>query len=259
MATAKDCLRELRRSHDVLAATLTSATDDELARVSGSSEWSVAQVASHLGSQAEIFEKFVDAGLTGSEAPTQEIFPPIWDAWNSRTPRAQAEDSVTANEALLARMEGLSDEELDGFRLSMFGMDLDAERFVRMRLSEHALHSWDVAVAFDASAVVAAGSVDLLIDGIGDLASRTGHPSPKPSKVGVTTTEPGREFVLDTGGVRLDLAPVSGAATDATIEMPSEALVRLVYGRISDAHPPRGSVKGEGVELDDLRVVFAGM
>jgi uncharacterized protein (TIGR03083 family) len=259
MATAKDGLRELRRSHDALAARLTSATDEDLARVSGSSEWTVAQVASHLGSQAEIFDNFVDAGLTGSDPPSQDIFPPIWDEWNARTPRAQAQDSVTANENLLARMEALSDHELAGFRLSMFGMDLDAERFVRMRLSEHALHAWDVAVAFDPSATVAPGSVDLLIDGIGDLASRTGKASANPLVVGITTTEPTREFILDSSGVRLDAAPLEDAATDGTFQMPAEALVRLVYGRISDAHPPQGPVKGEGVELGDLTSIFSGM
>ena len=38
--------------------------------------------------------------------------------------------------------------------------------------------------------------------------------------------------------------------------MPAEAFIRLVYGRLDDAHT--GDVEVDGCDLDDLRAVFPG-
>jgi hypothetical protein len=43
-----------------------------------------------------------------------------------------------------------------------------------MRLCEHAVHSWDIAVALDPSAPVEHNAVDMLIDALGFIGSRTG-------------------------------------------------------------------------------------
>lgn len=51
-------------------------------------------------------------------------------------------------------------------RASMFGMTPDIVGLLRMRLSEHAVHTWDVAVVLDAAARVDAHAVALLIDGV---------------------------------------------------------------------------------------------
>lgn len=54
----------LRHSHDRLRAAVEPLGLDQLEQRSYASEWSIAQVLSHLGSQAEIFGLFLDAGLT---------------------------------------------------------------------------------------------------------------------------------------------------------------------------------------------------
>ena len=78
----------------------------------------------------------------------------------------------------------------------------------KLRLGEHAVHSWDVAVALDPAATVAADAVTLLIDGLGPLIARAGRPAASPQTVHVTTTAPDRELVLETGEpVRLEAAP----------------------------------------------------
>ena len=205
----------------------------------------------------EIFLAILDAGLNSAEPPSNDSFPAIWDSWNARSPREQVEDSVTANEALLTRLEGLDTSQLDAFKVSMFGMDVDAERLLRMRLSEHALHAWDVAVAFDDSAEVAPGAVALLVDGLGQMVAR-GRGSEHPSRVAVTTTRPERSFVLDTGAPSLTAGDASTPAVSSSLELPAEALVRLVYGRLSDVHPPHGPVSATGVELRVLIEVFPG-
>ena len=46
---------------------------------------------------------------------------------------------------------------------------------MRMRLGEHTLHTWDVAVALDPSAQVSPDAIDLLVDGLGDLVAPGGE------------------------------------------------------------------------------------
>src|ERR1700678_2693299 len=83
----------LRHSHDRLQAAAGPLDLAQLEQLSYASEWSIAQVLSHLGSQAEIFGLSRDAGLTGQDAPGREAFPPIWDVWNAKSPQAQASDA----------------------------------------------------------------------------------------------------------------------------------------------------------------------
>ncbi len=251
----------LRQSHDALRATVAPLDEDAVRRRSYCSEWSIAQVLSHLGSGAEIFGLFLDAGLDGTEPPGPDAFAPIWQAWNDRSPQTQATDALAADEILVKRLEALSPQQRDAIRLHLFGMDLDADGLARLRLGEHAVHSWDVAVALDPSVTVAAGSVSLLIDNVAPLIGRAGRPAASPQAIHVSTTAPDREFVLDTGEpVRLEPAADAGAGPRAgagpALRLPAEALIRLVYGRLDPGHTP--PVEAAGVDLDDLRQVFPG-
>ncbi|HWF22952.1 MAG TPA: maleylpyruvate isomerase N-terminal domain-containing protein, partial [Acidimicrobiales bacterium] len=114
-------LRSVRRSHDRVAAQVRALSPADLGARSYSAEWTIADVLSHLGSQAEIFSLFVDAGLGGGDAPDQSAFQPVWDSWNSRAPGDQAAESVIANERLVSRLENLEEDALRSFRLDMFG------------------------------------------------------------------------------------------------------------------------------------------
>src|SRR5258708_4427290 len=80
----------LRHSHDRLQTTAGPLDGDQLQRPSYASEWSIAQVLSHIGSQAEIFGLFLDAGLSGQDPPGPEAFGPIWATWNAKSPEDQA-------------------------------------------------------------------------------------------------------------------------------------------------------------------------
>ena len=154
----------LRHSHDRLRASVEPLGPDQLTQRSYPSEWTIAQVLSHLGSQAEIFGLMLQAGLAGQEPPGREEFPPIWDRWNAKDPQAQATDAVRADQATLERMESMDADERERLHLKLFGMDIDATGFARMRLSEHAVHTWDVLVALDPAATLAPDAVALLID-----------------------------------------------------------------------------------------------
>ena len=245
----------LRHSHDALRATVEQLDEAGLRQQSYASDWSIAQVLSHLGSGAEIFGLFLDSGLEGAEPPGRDAFQPIWQAWNERSPQEQATDALATDEILVKRLESLSADERDRIRLQLFGMDLDLTGLARMRLSEHAVHSWDVAVALDPAATVAADAVSLLIDALGPTAARSGKPSEQPLAVHVRTTDPAREFIIEAiDAVRLEPAEADGSLPH--VQLPAEALVRLVYGRLDPAHTP--PVETSQLDLDKMRQIFPG-
>jgi uncharacterized protein (TIGR03083 family) len=250
-----DPIAVLRTSHDRFTDLVMHLEGDQVTAPSYDDEWTIADVASHLGSQAEIFGSFLDAGLAGDEPPGGDSFPPIWDKWNAMVPADQASASIEANEALVRRIEGLTPEERERFAINLFGRDADLDGFVRMRLGEHAVHTWDIAVALDPDATVAADAVDVLIDTAPGSVARAMKPVEGGGTVRVVTADPDREFGLDLdGGALLDSPP---ADADHRVTMPAEAFLRLVYGRLDPEHLPL-EVDGDAAVLGDLREAFPG-
>ena len=135
-------------------------------------------------------------------------------------------------------------------------MRLDAVGLVRMRLGEHVLHTWDVAVMADPAATVQAAAVDLLIDNVPQfLAPRLGKPLAEPFSVRITTTDPARDYLLTSGEsiTVTDWPGEGGAVGDVPhVTMPAEALLRLSYGRLDPEHTP-SSVSADPEVLDKLR------
>lgn len=250
-------IQALRRSHDRLAALTGPLTIDRLEQPSYASEWSIAQVLSHLGSQAEIFGHVLEAGLQGADPPGPDSFPPIWESWNARGPQAQATDALRHDATTVERFEALTAEQRDRFHVALFGMDLDAAGLARLRLGEHAVHTWDIAVALDPTATVAPDAVSLLVDSLDLLVPRVGRPDGSARSVAVVTSDPERHFLLAVGdGVELADAEQARPAA-GELRLPAEALVRLVYGRLDPDHVP--DVGAEGVTVDELRGIFPGM
>jgi uncharacterized protein (TIGR03083 family) len=134
-------------------------------------------------------------------------------------------------------------------------MDLDMTGLLRMRLGEHAIHTWDVAVALDPAARVAPDAVGLLVDTLGQLAARAGKPDGTQLRLHVSATGPERDFTLESGET-VTLVPSGGEESPPELRLPAEALVRLVYGRLDPAHTP--PVETRGVDLDELRRIFPG-
>lgn len=254
--TAEPWIRALRHSHERLRDTATQLGPSQLEQRSYASEWSIAQVLSHLGSQAEIFGLFLDAGLTGQDPPGRDEFMPIWDSWNARAPQAQASDALRADQATLERFESLTDEERARLRLHAMGMELDVTGLARMRLSEHAVHTWDVVVALDPKATLEPDAVALLIGTLDQMTGRAAKPDGKQRRLLISTTDPARRFVLETGeAITLTPAPDHGAERPG-LHLPAEALIRLCYGRLDPEHTP--PVEAGGPYLDELRPLFPG-
>jgi uncharacterized protein (TIGR03083 family) len=260
MSTNSDRIAALWASHHRLDAATKQLTEAEIAGPSYCSDWSTAQVLSHIGSGAQIFGLLLDAGLSGGEAPGREEFSKIWDVWNAMSPDEQAKSSLVADSAFLQRLDAVPSEQLDALRMNLFGAPADAGRLIGMRLSEHAIHTWDVIVIRDPSAEVAPDAVAFMVDHVGPVAGRSGSNAGGPLEVDIITSDPDRTYRLSVAdAVTLSPSDTAGGASPATatVHMPSESLVRLVYGRLDAEHTP-AAVKAEGIDLDVLRAVFPG-
>jgi uncharacterized protein (TIGR03083 family) len=247
----------VRDSHDRFTDVVAPLDETEVTGPSYDTEWSIADVASHLGSQGEIFGMFLESGLTGAPAPTGAAFGPIWDRWNALAPALQVTESIRVNEGFVSRVEGLSDADRGAFSMDLFGSRQDLAGLLATRLGEHALHVWDVAVALDPAATVAPGAVALLIDRVPAMAARAGKPVAEVGTLTLATSEPSRRFTLSVAdAVSLTAADDTAPPTGATdLELPAEALLRLVTGRLDAAHTPAGV---DEARLAVLRPVFPG-
>lgn len=248
-------LAALQHARDRLAAIVGSLTGDEVERPSYHS-WSIAQVLSHLGSGAEISTLRLAAGLPGGVAPGSDEIQPIWDRWNAKSPQDQVRDALAADEDFLARLMEVAATDDGSWRLELFGSEQDLAGLAQMRLAEHTLHSWDVAVALDPRAVLPDDAVALLVDRLAQLAAWTGRPQPG-LRVRVETTGAERVFLLAAPDEKLELTATDPGSDLPTVRLPAEAFVRLAYGRLDADHTPDG-VHADGVDLDDLRKIFPG-
>ncbi len=247
----------LRNSHDRLAGLVQPLVPEQLRAQSYDPDWTIAQVLSHLGSGAEIATLSLAAALGGGQLD-QDAFPAIWDTWNNRTPEMQAADALTWDGEHVSRLEQLTGEQLDSIGLDFFGRRLDAAGLVRLRLSEHAIHVWDVAVTVDPGASVADDAILPVMEQITQLFQFVAKPAGEAFRVRLRTTDPEGDYLLDVGeSVTLsDWAGAGAPAVDGEIQLPAEALLRLFYGRLDPDHTP--AYTAEGIELDRLRAVFPG-
>ena len=246
----------LRNSHERLAGLVRPLTPDHLRARSYDPDWTIAQVLSHLGSGAEIATLSLAAALGGRGQLDQSAFPAIWDAWNNRTPEMQAADCLSWDGEHVSRLEQLTGAELDSIGLDFFGRQLDAAGLVRLRLSEHAMHVWDVAVSIDPGATVAEDAILPVMEQIAQLFQFVAKPAGDSFRVRLRTTAPGRDYLLDVGEAVTLSDWAEGPGADGEIRLPAEALLRLFYGRLDPEHTPDYSAAG--IDLDRLRAVFPG-
>ncbi len=255
----------LRSEHDTLARVVDGLSSADLDAVSGASEWTVAQVLSHLGSGAEISLATMRVAVSGAAPLPDDFNQGVWDRWNAMAPADQAAGSLRQDEELVAMLEGLSTEQRETTMVDMgfLPAPLPLGSAAGMRLDETAMHGWDVRVTSDPSATVdeevAAVLADHFSGGLGFLLGFLG----KPDAAGpaVVAVRPSGHTLVVGESVRLDGPGDAGSGTtepDATFEGPVESLLRLITGRLSPDHTP-GAVSVTGaVGLDDLRRAFPG-
>jgi uncharacterized protein (TIGR03083 family) len=250
----------LRATHDETTAVVTDLSDAQLTGHSGASEWSVAQVLSHLGSGAEIALATLRAAVAATPGPGQDFNETVWERWNVLRPRDQAVGFLAADEDLVAALEAVNAEQRQTLRIALgfLPSPLPLAAFAGMRLNEAALHGWDVRVAVDPTARISADTAALLAEHFATdltfLLRFTGKADAltQPAVVDIH----GSDFTI----VITDTVSVTTAATPATATFtgPLDAVIRLLAGRLTSRHTPEDIDVTGNVTLDDLRRVFPG-
>jgi uncharacterized protein (TIGR03083 family) len=253
-------IEALRAEHDVLAGIAARLSDEELAAPSGASEWTVAQVLSHLGSGAEIGLAGYRATIQGKPTPGDAYNQQVWDRWNALPAAEVAAEFVVHDDALVAELEALAPEQRETLTINFPYLPdpLPLGAALSMRLNEAAQHGWDVRVALDPAAGIGDETARVLsahfADGLGFLLGFTGKADALSAPAVVELPEAG--LVLDVHErVRLT---ASRGETTAKFVGPLEAAVRLFGGRLTPKYTPDGVDVTGNVTLDDLRRVFPG-
>jgi uncharacterized protein (TIGR03083 family) len=246
-------IRAIDGSAQGLADLVEQLTPEQLRQQAYPTEWTVADVLSHVGSGGTIMRLRLDGDAVDMQA--------IWDEWNAKDPDAQAADTLLADNLLQDRLYALTAEDQDTMRFAMGPAELDLLTFLALRLNEHSLHTWDVAVTFDPTATLSDSEAGLIVDTLPMIVRWAGKPTGTERDLSIRTVSPDRTFALAlrADGVSLSAVDAGGAAEPEAkpdLVLPAEALIRLVYGRLDPDHTPRGIV-GVGY-LDELRQAFPG-
>lgn len=246
----------LRQDHDHLAGVVAGLTEEQLTGPSGASEWTVAEVLSHLGSGSEINRYTLQGALGVEQEPhTNEQ---VWERWNALSPADQASGFLESEEAVVALLEGLTEEQRMGTMvdLGFLPQPVPLATVLGMRLNEQALHGWDVEVGIDPAARLSDDSAGLVLEHFASsMAFMLGFTG-KRDLLPLTRLAIGdHTLVVSDDGIR-----VAEGVTDpsATWEGPVEAAVRLMAGRLSPQHTPDGLSVSGNVTLDELRAAFPG-
>ena len=246
----------LRTHHDLLGDLVPELSEEQLAGPSGASEWTVAQVLSHLGSSAEILGKPI-AAAAGLPVEAEDA-PSVWARWDAATPADQAAGYLEHDARYVAVVEGLAPEQRSSLLVDLGFLPEPVPLAVAlgMRLNEVAAHTWDVRVGLDPAAGIEPEAAALLLElYAGPLGFLLGFAA-KPDQVAheARVSVPGGGVVVaDQVTVTTDLADPT-----ATFQGPVEAVARLLTGRLKPERTPEAVQVTGNVSLDDLRRVFPG-
>ena len=253
----------LRAEHDALAAIVRRLSESELSGPSGASEWTAAQVLSHLGSGAQIALAGYQATFDGGPPPPDDFNQQVWGRWNAMAPAELASGYVASDEALVAALEVLSPGQRASITIDLGFLPepLPLGSVLAMRLNEAAQHGWDVRVGLDPAAVIDASTAAVLAEhfagGLGFLLGFTGKADALAAPSVIDLRDAGYALHVQ-DRVRLTSATGNPAASTATFTGPLESAVRLFGGRLTPQYTPDAVDVVGNITLDDLRRVFPG-
>ncbi len=251
---AHDILAALRSSTEQLGTLVAPLDDDALGHRAYPSEWSVADVMSHIGSSAEIMQRRVDDARLGQPTP-DDFAPSVWDIWNAKSVRARADDGLRADRALIDALDELAGAGGGALEFAMGPMTFDFANFVGLRLNEQLLHTWDIDVSLDPSAALPATGAAIAVDNVSLVGRYTARPTGATRTINARTTNPTRSFTVALTPESVKYA-VGDDEAEPDVTLPAEAWIRLVYGRLDAEHTP--AFEGDVTALETLRQVYPG-
>ncbi len=255
----KDCLEQLHKGHDDAVSLARSLCPEAYERISYCPGWTVAQVFSHLGSGAEIGLAILEAGNKQEPSPDPT---PIWDRWNALQPAAMVSEFIEANSRYLDELDRVAASDVRGLLLPFHNIKIDFATHLVFRLTEQAIHAWDIRVAFEADAEIDADAALVLVDNypislMGGFMNPHAAEKIRPARIFVQMVEPDRTVTIDVGeGVHVHRGTIQDVVCTATITLPApSAWVRLCTGRLDPEHTPADVFSTGRPDLDGVRAL----
>lgn len=260
-APGGEVFAQLAESHENLD-TLLDVTDDATLRThSACAEWTIAQVAAHIGAGAGIAQAALELGLEGTVEPvTGDAMQAVWAAYDSLNGQAAVRRALAADRSLDEALNQLSQSQLAEMRVPFFSGPVPVTTFAAFRLSEHAVHTWDIETARRPHAELALPAAATILETVVmALVARLATPVESAvSTLAVRLDDTGQELALSLGDP-VSLADRSAGETpDATLTTTTPAFVRLIYGRLSADRTPTSIELVGPITLEHLRNVFPG-
>lgn len=261
----REALDLLWEAHRRLADRANGPAPSEVARASFCTDWSVAQVFSHLGSGAQIGALALAAAREGAAAPDPWL---VWNVWDVKPPHDMVTDFVTSDRAYLQALDEVVPMVERGERLviPIDGRPWPLGVALTARVVEVALHEWDVAVAGDPSAEVDPAAAAFVLRAFplqvaAQGAARQVVERLAPLRLRIEVGDPSDRLHLNlaTSGAHLSRENEPVEKPDAVLSLPNAAAwMRLVSGRWrAQVDDTRAQVVG-GVAFADLRQLFPG-
>jgi uncharacterized protein (TIGR03083 family) len=249
-------IAELRVQHDQLVKVVGGLTQAQLTAPSGASEWTIADVLSHLGSGAELAHYPLVAALTGEDAGAPEN-QEVWDRWNALAPADQAEEFVASDARVVEIYEGMTPEQRETAQVDLGFMPqpVPLATALGMRLNELTMHSWDARAGVDPAATVREEAAELLARHLTETLTFMLGFVGKAESVDTARVAVADYTIVIEDAVRL---VKGGLEPTAWFEGPFEAAIRLMAGRLGPDHTPPGVAVTGNVSLEELRRVFPG-
>lgn len=157
-------------------------------------------------------------------------------------------------------LDALTAAQLAEVRVPFVVGPLPVAAFAAFRLSEHAVHTWDIEVTRDGEAELDVASSAIILENlVKPLIGRLARPSGSAAKgIDVRLADLGRTLRLELGDPVALLDDASTAAADGSVMISTPAFVRLVYGRLDPQRTPETHTVTGAVSLDQLREILPG-
>ncbi len=256
-----EVIAQLAESHVNLSTLLDVADDATLRARSACADWTIAQVAAHIGAGAEIAQAALELGLGEAVEPvTGDAMQAVWATYDTLNGQDAVRRALAADRSLLDAFNQLSQSQLADMRVPFFTGPVPVTTFAAFRLSEHAVHTWDIETARRPNAELALpAAVTILETVVMALVARLAAPIESAvSTLAVRLDDTGQELTLSLGDPVSMANRPDGDTTDATLTTTTPAFVRLIYGRLSADRTPTSIELAGPITLEHLRNVFPG-
>jgi hypothetical protein len=197
----------------------------------------------------------LEAGLAGETLP-DDVAQPVWHEWDAKSPQAKADDALAEDERLGKAFDAVDDADRQRVEFPFGPISVSFETAAALRLNEHALHTWDIAVMSDDGVGLPADAAAVIIDNLGLIGRFAATPTGDEREVRIRTRDPVRHFTVRLTPEAAQLLE-GDAGVEPDLELPAESFCRLVYGRLDPDHSPAVAANGEVLNL--LRRVFPGV